>query len=107
MLKKGESGRFEEIDVLRGIAALVVVVFHYSGHCVRYFGDFPFYFTYGRHGVDLFFIVSGFVIYFTLEKSRNWRDFAFSRFSRLYPVYWGALTMVVAINVIVFDGHVW
>jgi len=30
----------------------------------------------------------GFVISLTLEKSRNWRDFAFSRLSRLYPAYW-------------------
>ena len=106
-MQKGRGGRFEEIDVLRGLAALAVVIFHYSGHCVKFFGDFPFDFKIGARGVELFFLVSGFVIYFTLEKSRGLRDFAFSRFSRLYPVYWGTLTLVVAIDVLVFGTPMW
>lgn len=106
-LQKGGGGRFEEIDVLRGLAALAVVIFHYSGHCAKFFGDFPFDFKIGARGVELFFLVSGFVIYFTLEKSKSLGDFAFSRFSRLYPVYWGTLTLVVAIDVLVFGTPMW
>jgi peptidoglycan/LPS O-acetylase OafA/YrhL len=49
----------------------------------------------GHYGVELFFIISGFVILMTLERSRTWRDFAFSRFSRLYPSYWAALCLTV------------
>jgi len=103
---KGNSNRFHELDVLRGVAALAVVVFHYSGHCTRYFSDFPFNFTYGKYGVQLFFVISGFVIYFTLDKSKNWRDFAFSRFGRLFPAYWATLALLM-LNDIILNNNVW
>lgn len=105
-MKKASSGRFQELDVLRGIAALAVVVFHYSGHCTRYFNDFPFNFSYGKYGVQLFFVISGFVIYFTLDKSKNWRDFSFSRFSRLYPAYWAILALLI-IKDILSTNPIW
>ncbi|MDD1621990.1 MAG: acyltransferase [Methylococcaceae bacterium] len=106
-MNRGTGGRFEELDVLRGIAALGVIIFHYSGHCTRYFSGFPFHFTYGKYGVQLFFVISGFVIYYSLEKSRNWLDFAFSRFSRLYPIYWFVLSLTTVIHISIFDGQMW
>ena len=42
--------------------------------------------------------VFGFVIYFTLERSATWKDFAFSRVTRLYPADWTALTLVVVLD---------
>jgi peptidoglycan/LPS O-acetylase OafA/YrhL len=57
--------------------------------------------------VLLFFMISGFVIYFTLERSATWRDFAFSRVSRLYPTYWAALTLMVVLEFVVFGKRVW
>jgi peptidoglycan/LPS O-acetylase OafA/YrhL len=42
----------------------------------------------GAESVALFFIISGFVILMTLDRSRKLVDFATSRFSRLYPVFW-------------------
>src|SRR5262245_3655062 len=77
--------RFEELDVLRGVAAMAVVIFHYSGHATRYLTGFPFHFKLGEHGVQLFFAISGFVIFMTLENTQRLRDFVVSRFSRLYP----------------------
>lgn len=81
--------------MLRGLAALTVVFFHYSRHGTRYFTDYPFDFWPGEYGVHLFFTISGFVIYFTLERSRTVGDFLFSRFSRLYPTYWAALALLL------------
>ncbi len=88
--------RFEELDVLRGVATVAVVVFHYSGQATRYFTGFPFHFKLGEHGVQLFFGISGFVIFMTLEKTQRLRDFVVSRFSRLYPAYWTTLAILVA-----------
>ena len=110
-MNTGHSGRFEEIDVLRGLAAMCVVLSHYSTHCVGFFREAPFglelHTVYGFYAVQLFFIISGFVISLTLEKSNSWRDFAFSRLSRLYPAYWVAVTLVVVVELFVFGKTPW
>jgi peptidoglycan/LPS O-acetylase OafA/YrhL len=110
-MKTEESGRFEEIDVLRGLAAMCVVLSHYSTHCVKFFREAPFGLDldtiYGFYAVQLFFIISGFVISLTLEKSNSWRDFAFSRLSRLYPAYWAAVTLMVLVELLVFGKTLW
>ena len=93
-MERSPAGRFRELDVLRGLAALSVVFFHYSFHGTRYFNNYPFFFWPGEYGVHLFFVISGFVIYYTIERSRTVQDFLFSRFSRLYPTYWVALAIL-------------
>jgi len=88
------SKRIPELDSLRGIAALAVVFFHYFYNYNKHYGH-NFYvsdlFDIGQTGVHLFFIISGFVIYWTLTRSENILQFIWSRFSRLYPVYWAAV----------------
>ena len=76
--------RIKELDALRGFAAISVVLFHYTmGNPLL-----ERYFVWGVTGVDLFFMISGFVIFFTLQTTRSGGDFLVSRFSRLYPIYW-------------------
>lgn len=86
--------RIPELDSLRGIAAFAVVLFHYfynyNKHYTHNFSVSEL-FDVGQTGVHLFFIISGFVIYWTLTKSKDVFQFAWSRFSRLYPVYWAAV----------------
>lgn len=110
-METGQSGRFEELDVLRGAAALCVVLSHYSSHCAQFFGEAAFGLSldtiYGFYAVQLFFMISGFVIYYTLERSATWKEFAFSRVSRLYPAYWTALTLMVLLQQVVFGKPVW
>ena len=91
--------RFSELDALRGFAALAVVFRHYTWHAVLYFHDFPFKFSAGGYGVQLFFCISGFVIFWTLNRSSHLLDFAFSRFSRLYPSYWAAIALCALVAV--------
>lgn len=83
--------RLKELDVLRGIAALNVVVFHYTSKFRLNFGhDYPAKFDWdiGKYGVELFFMISGFVIFMSLQGKTTLEDFAYKRFSRLYPTYW-------------------
>ncbi|RVU83374.1 acyltransferase [Leucothrix sargassi] len=90
--------RFYEIDLLRFLAALAVVLYHYTfrgfaegGYSpVEYpvVGDF---FKYGLYGVQLFFIISGFVILMTATK-RGAAHFVISRITRLYPAFWACVT---------------
>lgn len=81
-----KSNRVLFLDVLRGVAALSVVLFHYSRDFLPYYFKPPL--NFGYMGVHLFFIISGFVIFMTLEKTTSPKQFIISRFSRLFPGYW-------------------
>lgn len=95
--------RILELDCLRGISVLVVVLHHYTfayDYHFKLFSDNKFYLFYGNLAVQLFFIISGFVIFLTLENCKKPLDFIVSRFSRLYPAYWAAmLTTIVVITI--------
>jgi len=89
---------------LGGLAAFSVVLFHYFFHYNNLYdhSDIPVQWTYlGQYGVHLFFIVSGFVIFWTLHRVKKPVDFLVSRFSRLYPAYWSAVILTF-ILVLVF-----
>ncbi len=70
---------------------MTVILFHYT---VGYTDDIRqhrpgllFQVRNGHFAVDLFFIISGFVIFMTLERSQSTMEFAVSRFARLWPAY--------------------
>ncbi|MHD0614703.1 acyltransferase family protein [Morganella morganii] len=90
------SKKIESIQVLRGIAALFVVLYHYrniinSTYSQGNLGDLLF--NYGWIGVDLFFFISGFIIYKTTNKKTTAKEFAIKRVFRIFPVYWVCLIM--------------
>ena len=72
----GEIKRIEFLDGLRGLAILLVIFFHAFvrwPNIVPYgssYSDFIF-FKYGYLGVELFFLISGFVILMSLEKNKH------------------------------------
>ena len=93
--------RLVEVDALRGVAALAVVLFHYTTRFTELFEPIQpptFSFPHGHYGVNLFFIISGFVIFMTLEKTARPMDFVVSRFSRLFPAYWVAIMLTFSIT---------
>lgn len=97
---QSSAPRVVELDALRGLAALAVVGYHYTtlydqlyGHTG---GSLPSL-AFGNYGVHLFFLISGYVIFMTLERTRNAMDFVVSRFSRLFPAYWTAIVISAAV----------
>lgn len=93
--------RLTEIDSLRGIAAMLVVLFHFTTRYDELFGHTSApaaALPWGYLGVNLFFMISGFVIFMTLEKTRHSLDFVVSRFSRLYPAYWAAVILTFLVT---------
>ena len=83
--------RLQGLDALRGIAALTVVLYHftlgYQDVLRQHRLGLLFVVSNGHFAVNLFFIISGFVIFMTLESSAGAADFAVSRFARLWPPY--------------------
>lgn len=82
------SGQLQTLQVLRGLAALSVVYCHIGIGTARTFGTF---------GVDLFFVLSGFVIAMASEKNISAMQFAINRITRVVPLYWLMTTGLLVI----------
>lgn len=98
------QNRIQELDALRGVAAFSVVIFHYVFRYNEIYGYDDLsgqWAAYLHLGVEMFFIVSGFVIFWTLDRIKKAPDFIVSRFSRLYPVYWAAVIVTYTIITVV------
>jgi peptidoglycan/LPS O-acetylase OafA/YrhL len=100
---RGTSLHLPEIDWLRSLACVAVVAFHfcYRGQQSDWIADAPprwlaMPLRYGYLGVDLFFIVSGFVVYMTAS-GRSPRAFVASRIARLFPAYWAAVLLTAVV----------
>mgnify|MGYP003609638691 FL=1 len=84
------NNRIQYLDGLRGVAIILVVLFHAFArwpNLTPYGDEYAGFFItqYGWVGVELFFIISGFVIFMTLEKSSNIMVFMYKRWLRLFP----------------------
>lgn len=89
--KNNTNLRITELDALRGVAALIVLVSHYTWVYDFHFGtlaEHSFSFSNGDFGVQLFFMISGFMIFMSLENSKTIKKFIIARFARLFPTYW-------------------
>ena len=94
-----ETRRVGELDLLRFLAAMAVTMFHlmFRGYASDDFSKLPYPLLapvakYGFLGVELFFIISGFVILMTASKG-NLKHFTISRITRLYPTFWVCCTL--------------
>ncbi|MGW2558862.1 acyltransferase family protein [Streptomyces sp. NPDC001514] len=105
--RKQAAPRLYALDALRVVAALSVMFFHYTGidaatkanwgvHPKELFPSlFPFT-VYGNYGVQLFFIISGFVICLSAW-GRTPGQFVRARFLRLFPAYWFSVVVALVI----------
>lgn len=85
------------IQYLRGFAAMLVV-FHHSILQLPPLRAAYEYIDFGQAGVDIFFVISGFVIYVsTYGRSMSPVDFLRRRIARVAPLYWLATILVVAL----------
>lgn len=97
------------IQVLRGFAAIAVLLYHTGIYASIYFGNSSFSFEYGTLGVDFFFTLSGFIITYIHLKVVKERgsviNFAGRRFIRVFPFYWLILLAVIALDPSTFPGR--
>ncbi|SDT34808.1 acyltransferase family protein [Microlunatus soli] len=97
--------RLRGLDGLRFVAAFAVLGYHFTGIGLDTWGVIPavkfptlqHLTRYGFIGVELFFMISGFVILMTAY-GRKLEDFVASRASRLFPAYWAAVIITVILQ---------
>lgn len=104
-----EKKHISTLDFLRGIAALAVVLFHYSNSTLPTIKPNPLgdVFSFGYLGVQVFFVISGFVIPFSMYQSgytlNNFHRFIGKRMIRLGPPSYIAMGLMACI----FYGSLW
>lgn len=99
---KNTKHRIEALDGLRFIAFLMVMFYHYlfiaplQGSIPRAYAVEAF--SFGEYGVDLFFLISGFVITLSSE-NRTARGFLIARFNRIVPLFIACALIVFLFSV--------
>ncbi|MHB8885754.1 MAG: acyltransferase family protein [Methylovirgula sp.] len=112
-MNRSHDYRFYLLDILRGFAALSVVIWHYQHFFFQgtvlpanfdrsiqpFYGILRLFYQEGSRAVQLFFVLSGFIFfsqYLQLIRDRkvSASNFFVLRFSRLYPLYFLTLVMV-------------
>lgn len=91
--------RYDGIQVLRLIAALLVVITHITFYNHERLDQSVNIWSFGAIGVDIFFIISGFIMVATSGiydgKPVHWKDFVKKRILRIVPMYWIATSIKV------------
>ncbi len=101
-IQLARSARLPGIQVGRGLASLLVVLFHTEVIFKAYLGSVSSagLFGFGHAGVDFFFVLSGFILFWVhrgdVGDAGRVAAYARKRFRRVYPPYWVAFTLVLA-----------
>lgn len=103
--------RLAPLDALRGLAAIAIPTFTHFQHFGGDKNAYPFnelaavhwLYQYSQFFVDLFFVLSGFVLTFRYlepvsEQRIDGREFFFLRFSRLYPLHLATLLICAGVE---------
>lgn len=98
------------IEAARGLAAAAVVLFHAARHVAKAYGaTLPLTFlAFGHTGVDLFFVISGFIIlyihYDDIGRPLRLGRYVRRRLTRIYPPYWLALVATIIMDAIAHNA---
>ncbi len=77
--------RLHALQYLRAIAALIVV---YSHACIQVPAYQPYLMKFGSFGVDIFFVISGFIMMYIAKPDAKPGAFFINRIRRVVPLYW-------------------
>ncbi|HMO16037.1 MAG TPA: acyltransferase [Pirellulaceae bacterium] len=109
-LSRNGTSRIFELDALRALAAINLMLFHFTHYYQTkygYIGELGFEMPYGKYGVQLFFMLSGYVNAMTLLRRQQPGDFLVNRLLRIFPSFWLMLVLnvfLVLVTPIAFSG---
>ncbi|HEX5106328.1 MAG TPA: acyltransferase [Pirellulaceae bacterium] len=96
-------GHIPALDAIRGLAIVLVTLYRFGGGAdgVARAIDSPWLIGLGARGVDLFFVLSGFLITGILVSAKGkegyFRNFYIRRALRIFPLYYGALVLILVV----------
>jgi peptidoglycan/LPS O-acetylase OafA/YrhL len=97
--KQPTAAHFDSIDTLRTIAALSVCFFHFT-YFIPKESWWYIVFKEGYLGVDAFYVISGFVVPYSLSvkryQIRQFFSFVLKRFIRIEPAYWVSILLMIS-----------
>jgi len=99
-----DNNHIKVIDTMRGLAALAVTICHIGSASYEPYSNITYYFSYGQLGVHIFFVISGFVMPWSLDKI----EYTLSRFGRFIgrrsvridPPYYVTILLYLAITLL-------
>ncbi len=102
----GDHSKISSIEGIRGFAVFTVCLAHYTGLMTPWidagrFGEelYELLHFYGNFGVEMFFVVSGYLIYGGVIKSGfSTTDYLRKRFTRIYPTFLAVFALYVILN---------
>ena len=110
--------RLNNIQALRGLAAFLVMLSHLFIIEQKYSQDtiLSSLLNFGMAGVDIFFVISGFIMVYVTHKwsrsaAKHIPKFLFARAGRIYPLYWVVSFALLVVYLLkpdwVFSASIW
>ena len=94
------------LSLIRIIAAFQVMFGHMVEHLELPINEELFHATYFLRGVPIFFVISGFLIWFSIGRSKTYKQYLKKRFWRIYPELWVAVAIEIFILIILYKGWI-
>lgn len=100
------------LDLIRGCAAVLIMLYHYTSHFFEHevFGgfsnSFPIQISWGCMAVASFFLLSGFLMEKELEKGTQLTVLIRKRFLRLYPSFWVSMILTTIVLLLLYTPGV-
>ena len=98
------------LDLIRALAALLIVLTHFNFHLKDHGGGYvltfqPFGIYVGDLGVSLFLIISGAALTLTYRRPINLKRFYWKRFLNIYPMFWTAWVLGTFYYFLISNGR--
>lgn len=101
-----KSSRLPEMSWIRGIAALIIMLFHYT---TCYSHHFPYPWTFklegGEGAISIFFLLSGMLTVLSLKEGDRAGGYLWKRVKRLYPGYWVCIVLTAVVTHLFLPSH--
>lgn len=99
------ANKQNSLSLIRIIAALQVMMGHLIEHFELPGNEAALHATYFFRGVPIFFVISGFLMWFSIGRSQSYVQYLKKRFWRIYPELWVSVVIDVVVLVVLYHGY--